>query len=325
MNKKVFLIFITIFCYQFSQAQIETNYDHCNCKEIINYSDNDDSIKNGEYVLNCDNSLIEKGNYKNGNKDGLWTVKNEKGKIVSKIEFNEGKLHGSYELFNYEGNPKLKAEFTDNQPVGEWKYFNDKGKVIKQGKYENGKPKGTWNVYDKKGKKVIAGYDFDNNKSLISTNSKIKNSYLPRDNESGEYIIIYYPNRKHLTNNTPFEGNIVSNKEFIDLLNVPFVLMNTFTKYDFKIRAKVNEGNLIIENIDYFQNINYDSNIISFPYIAQTNSPKKIKKINHSELTINKMKERIFETLMVLGPWVSNTNDSFEIHVPFVLNKIKGI
>ena len=326
MNKKALLIFMmTLFCYHFSKAQTETNYNHCDCKEIVNYSDNDNSIKNGEYILSCYNSLVEKGNYKNGKKDGVWTVKNEKGKIVSKIEFSDGKLNGNYELFTYDGNPKLKAKFIDNQPKGEWKYFNEKGRIIKQGVYENGKPKGTWKVYDKKGKKVIAEYDFDNNKSLISTKAKIKNSYLPRDDESGEYIIIYYPNRKHLTNNTPFEGNIVSNKEFIDLLNVPFVLMNTFTKYDFKITAKINEGNLIIENIDYSQNVDYNSTVVSFPYIAQTNSPNKIKKISHSDFTISKMKERIFETLMVLGPWVTNTNNSFEIHVPFVLNKIEGI
>ena len=101
--------------------------------------------------------------------------------------------------------------------------------------------------------------------------------------------------------------------------------MNTFTKYDFKITAKINKGNLIIDNIDYSQNVNYNPNVVSFPYIAQTNSPNKIKKINHSEFIMTKMKERIFETLMVLGPWISNTNNSFEIHIPFVLNKMEGI
>jgi hypothetical protein len=314
----------TMFSYHFTKAQTETNYSHCDCKEIINYSDNDSSIKNGEYVLNCENSLVEKGSYKNGKKDGIWTVKNGKGQIVSKIEFSEGKLKGNYELFTYDGNPKLKAKFVDNRPTGEWKYFNKKDRIIKQGSYANGRPIGTWKVYDKKGKKVIEEYDFDTNKSLISTKAKIKNSYLPRDDESGEYIIIYYPSRKHLTKNIPFEGNIVANKEFIDLFNMPFVLMDTFTKYHFKITAKINEGTLLIEDIDYFQNIDYDANTISFPYIAQTNSPNKIKEIKHSKFIINKMKERIFETLMVLGPWVSNTNDSFEIHIPFVLNKIKG-
>lgn len=322
MNKKVLIfLMITFFSYQISSSQTEIKYNHCNCKEVINYSENDSSLKNGEYSFTCSNSLTEKGTYKNGTKDGLWTVKNEKGITISRIEYSEGKLNGKYELFFYEGEPKLNAQFEDNQPIGEWKYFNEKGKITKQGKYENGKPLEIWKVFDKKGKKVISEYDFDNNKSLITTNPKIKNSFLPRDDESGEYIIIYYPNRKNLTNNVPFEGSIISNKTFIDLLNVPIVLMNTETQYNFGITAKINNGNLIIENIEYFKKLDYKVNKVTFPYIAQTNSPKKIKRIEHTDILIEKMRERIYETLMVLGPWISNSNETFNIHVPFVLNK----
>ena len=205
MNKRTLIILMTtLFCYYASKSQTENGYNHCDCKEIIHYSENDNSIKNGEYILSCNNSLIEKGSYINGEKDGVWIVINEKGKIVSEIEYTKGKLNGNYKLFTYDGDPKLIAKFIDNQPTGEWKYYNKKGKIIKQGKYENGKPKGTWRAYDKKGKKVIVEYDFDNNQPLVSTKTKIKKSYLPREDESGEYIIIYYPNRKHLTNNIPF-------------------------------------------------------------------------------------------------------------------------
>ncbi|MEP2281253.1 hypothetical protein [Maribacter sp.] len=324
MNKALLILFsISINCLQFSYAQKTTNYEHCNCTEIINYSKNDDTIRDGEYKLNCTNSLVEIGNYKNGNKDGLWTVKNENGKLISSIEFIDGKLNGKYELFDFDGNPKLKAEFENNLPKGEWLYFSKKGKIIKKGNYQNGKPIGIWNSYDSKGKKIITSYNFDKSESLASNQTKIKNSYLPRDDESGEYIIIYYPTRKHLSGNIPFNGNIVSNKEFIDLLNVPFILMNTITDYDFKIKAKVINGILKIEDINYAENINYNSSNLTFPYIAQTNSPNKLKTIKHSDLTINKIKERVLETLMVLGPWTSTTDDSFEIHVPFVLNNVK--
>lgn len=158
---------------------------------------------------------------------------------------------------------------------------------------------------------------------MISNQSKIKTSYLPREDESGEYIIIYYPSRKHLANNIPFEGNIRSNKEFIDLLNIPFILMNTVTNYNFKIKANIKDGNLEIENIKYIENKSYDSNTLLFPYIAQTNSPKKLKQIKHSELTINKIKERIYETFMILGPWVSDSENSFDINIPFALNEVR--
>lgn len=313
---------ITILSYQNSLSQIETKYNHCDCTEIINYSENGSLIKNGEYILTCKNSHTEKGFYKNGKKDGLWIVKNKEGFTVSKIEYSEGELNGKYELYFYKGEPKLKAQFENNLQIGEWKYYNKKGKIVKQGKYKKGKPIGTWKVMNKKGKKVISEYDFDNNKELTVSKPKIKKSILPRDDESGEYIIIYFPNRKNITNNVPFEGSIVSNKFFIDLLNVPFVLMNTKTQYEYRITAKITNGSLLIENIEYDNSTDYSINKVSFPYIAQTNSPKKIKQIEHTDFLIEKMKNRIFETLMVIGPWKSNTNESFEIHIPFVLNNI---
>ena len=323
MNIKVLIILmITILSYQSSLSQTETRYQHCDCKEIINYSEKDSLIKNGEYLFTCNNSLTEKGRYKNGKKDGLWLVHNQKGILISKIEYSEGKLNGKYELFFFEGEPKFKGQFENELPSGEWKYFNKKGKITKQGKYENGKPIGIWKVFNKKGKKIIAEYDFNNNKELITSNPKIKKSILPRDDESGEYIIIYFPNRNNLTNNVPFEGSIISNNYFIDLLNVPFVLMNTETQFEYKITAKITEGILKIENINKQNSIKYSNNRVTFPYIAQTNSPKKIKRIQHTDILIEKVKDRIYETLMILGPWKSKSNESFEIHIPFVLNNI---
>lgn len=125
-NKILILFIITILNSNLSIAQTTTNYEHCNCKEIINYSENNSAIKNGEYLLKCNNSIVEKGLYKNGNKDGIWIVKNQNGKTVSRIEFTNGKLDGSYELFNFDGNPKLKAQFNDDKPEGEWIYSNKK-------------------------------------------------------------------------------------------------------------------------------------------------------------------------------------------------------
>ena len=323
MNRKALIIMmITIFSYHISLSQTETNYQHCNCKEVINYSENNSLIKNGEYLLTCQNSLAEKGVYRNGKKDGLWTIHNKKGILVSEIEYSEGRLNGKYDLYFYDGEVKLKAQFVNNKQKGEWKYLNKKGKVIKQGKYKDGKPVGIWKVFDKKGKKVIAEYDFDKNEELITSNPKIKKSILPRDDESGGYIIIYFPNRKNLTNNTPIEGSIVSNNFFINLLNVPFVLMDTETQFEFRIKAKITDGILIIDNIEYLNSIKYDNSRVSFPYIAVTESKKNVNKIKHTDILIEKMKDRIYETLMILGPWKSKSNEGFEIHIPFVLNDI---
>ncbi|MEN8123112.1 MAG: hypothetical protein ABFS35_22430, partial [Bacteroidota bacterium] len=239
---KQILLLISILFQTIVYAQTTINYRHCNCTENINYSETNHTLRNGTYEFVCDNSLIEKGNYVNGQKDGIWTVKNELGIVVSKIEYSEGKLNGTYELYHFEGKPKIKASFENNLPSNDWVYYNKKGKIVKQGSYENGKPKGLWRVYNKKGKKVVASYNFDtHNSTLPEVASKYKNPFFPRDDESGEYIITSFPYSKITSSNKPIGGYIRANMLYNNLFNVPFVLMNTYSDFFFMVNAEINE------------------------------------------------------------------------------------
>jgi hypothetical protein len=283
-------------------------------------------LKNGEYKLMSNDKLIEKGKYLNDKKDGLWTVNNTNGVLISKINYLEGTLNGNFKQYYYDGQPKVIAQFDNNNPDGEWKYFSKKGKIIKQGKFENGKALGTWKIFKKNGKKIISEYDFTN-KRFVKENSKqkAKNSYLPRDDESGEYIIIRYPERSNSQTNKPLGGYLKASIEFVDLFNVPLPLMNTYTKFKYKALIQIENGSLSINELNYLEKMAFDSSKISLPFIAQTNSPKNLFKIEHSEFLKMKVKERIFETLMVLGVWIPDSNEQIEIQIPFVLNEINGI
>jgi len=319
---------IAFFSYHYSKAQTEINYTHCECKEQVNYSNNDNLIKNGDYLFTSNKypKFKESGKYKDGKKDGIWIVKNPKGIVISSIEYSVGKLNGKYSLFFFEGEPKLNAYFVNNKPDKEWKYYNKKGGIIKGGSYDNGKAIGIWKVYDKRGKKIIAEYDFNTKQSVkTNDNPKIKKSYIPRDSESGGYIIIYYPKRKKINNNVPIGGNIYSNKQFIDLFNVPFVLMDGIVKYDFNVKGIIKDGVLNVKSIDVLPKSTFNPNMLFFPYIAITESKKNRNHISNSEKLNSKVKERVFETIMVLGPWISENSTEIEINVPFVLNKIKGL
>ncbi|WP_166963852.1 toxin-antitoxin system YwqK family antitoxin [Yeosuana marina] len=321
MQKMILALVLITFLKIGLYAQTINNYDHCNCTETINYSDA--HVVDGLYQLLSNGKIIEKGNYLDGVKDGTWVVNNTNGVLISKIEYSNGKLNGDYELFYFEGQPKLIAKFENNLPVGDWKYFSRKGKIIKKGSYANGKPIGTWNIFKDNGKKIIAEYDFDNKKSIVSNdNAKIKKSYLPRDDESGEYIIIYYPKRTDKTKIKPLGGFIQSGEYFIDLINVPLVLMNTYTSYHFEVKAEVKSGLFSIKEVTYNSNAVHNYKLPSLPFIAQTNSPKNLNKIEHKDFLKFKMKERIFEILMVLGPWVSESDSDIDIQIPFVLNEI---
>ncbi len=322
MLKKILTISLIIFLGTRINAQKITNYEHCNCTETVNYSDN--NVVEGAYELISNNIVIEKGIYNDGVKDGIWIVNNVKGNLISKIEYSNGILNGEYKLFYFDGQPKLSAKFENNLPDGEWSYFSKKGKIIKHGNYEKGKAVGIWKVFKNNGKKIIAEYDFNNEKSIITNdNAKAKESYLPRDDESGEYIIIYYPDRDNLNNNKPIEGLFKSSIQFVDLFNVPLPLMNTYTTFEYKVNAEIINGVLKINNLNYFDKMSFKSSIPSFPFIAQTNSLKNLYKINHTDFLKKRVKDRIFETLMIMGPWLSNSNSQFEIQIPFVLNDIR--
>ena len=320
LPKKITVLLILFIGLKINAQEI-IKYDHCNCIETIEYSEEDNALKHGKYELICENTVIEKGQYANGLKDGNWTVQTDKGIVVSSINYNKGKLNGSFELFYYKGKPKLKASFKNNLPSGEWNYLSDKGKVLKQGLYLDGKPSGVWKNYKKK--KINKEYNFDTKKFNTNKEIKKKKSYLPRDDETGEYIIIYYPERNVKTVYQPLEGYLQANELFIDLLNVPTTLMNTYTHYDFNISANILEGIFSVDSIEIKSKISYQSGNPSLPFIAKTNYPKNLKKINHTALLKAKMEERIFETIMVLGPWITDKDLNFNIHVPFVLNEIK--
>lgn len=317
--KKKYLTFSVILLFLLTiNAQTTTEYEHCKCTEIINYSENDKNLKDGKYKLKSEDGVIETGNYKEGLKEGIWSITNRDGVVVSEIEYSNGKLNGKYNLFNFDGDPKLNALFENNNPVGKWTYYSKKGKIIKQGKFNDGKASGVWKINKNNGKKTIFEYDFDNNESLISNNYKPKNPFLPRDDESGEYIIIYRLNQEIESEVSPFGGYIYSNELFVELLNVPIVLINTYTLYEFNVKASIKNGSLTVNDINYSPN---KSNNPYFSFIADTNSPKNLKRIKHNDHLIAKMKERIFEALMVLGPWVSKDEKEIELSVPFVLNE----
>lgn len=321
IKKTIILSLIILFGFTALGQQTNT-YNHCNCKETIDYSDN--GLKNGEYRLMSNNKLIEKGKYVNDEKDGLWVVYNTNGVLISEINYSKGKLNGNFKQYYYEGQPKVIASFDNNKPNGEWKYFNKKGKIIKQGEFKNGNALGNWKVFKNNGKKIISEYDFTNKKFIIeNTSQKEKNSYLPRDDESGEYIIIRYPNIPNLRQNKPLGGYLKASIDFVDLFNVPLPLMNTFTTFEYKALVQIENGSLSINELNFLENMKFNSSKISLPFIAQTNSPKNLFKINHSKFLKTKVKERIFETLMVLGVWINNSNEQIEIQIPFVLNEIK--
>jgi hypothetical protein len=317
--KKVATIIVIIISLNrsFSQTKI---YTHCNCTEKISES--------GYYTLTCSDVIMEEGQLSEGNRDGQWTTRNIKGTIIIKASYKNDNFDGKYEQFHFDGKPKLTAQFAEGAPQGDWRYYNDKGKVIKSGTYNNeGIPEGNWKIFDKKGKKVANEYDFLNSKAVVTVPDAryFKNNGVVRDDESGEWMIIFFPERNIKSTVIPFGGYLLSGDLFIDFLNIPFMFMNTYTQYDFIVRLNVNGGKATVANIFLKdKNARYSSSQPSLPFIVQTNSPGKLSRTDFSNTSLLILKNRIKDAIAISGPWISNGYEgSIEIQIPFVLNEIR--
>lgn len=293
-------------------AQSTNEYPYCKCVEKINE----------QYQLTCNGNQIVTGQYNNGQKSGKWTTKNAKGTVIKNADYVDGRLNGKYELFHFDGKPKLVASFANGQQDGTWQYFNEKGKLIKTGSYKSGNPVGTWTIFDKGGKKAIATYDFDNkNSSNPNAPPYFKNGGIERDDQSGEWYIIYYPERNPKSEVQPFGGYALACDFFLKHMTIPTTMMDTYTNFNFMVKLQVE--NNAIKNISssYVDRISYNPSMPTLPFIVSTNPPGKLRRVEHNDKSIDLLRESIEETTMIMGPWIGNS--SADIYVPFVLNDIK--
>jgi hypothetical protein len=293
-------------------AQSTNEYPHCDCVEKIN----------GQYQLTCSSNQIIAGQYVNGLKSGKWTTKTAKGTVIKNAEYVDGKLNGKYELFHFSGKPKLVASFLNGHQDGNWQYFNEKGKIIKNGKYQSGSPVGTWTIFDKGGKKALATYDFDNkNSSNSNLPPYFKNGGIERDDQSGEWYIIYYPERDPQSEVQPFGGYALACDFFLKHLTIPTTMMDTYTNFNFRVTLKVENNSVKSLSSAYIDRVAYNPKLPTLPFIVSTNPPAKLNRIDHNRKSIDLLRENIEEVTMLMGPWIGNS--SVDIYVPFVLNDIK--
>jgi len=307
-----------------SQAQTTVEYPHCKCTEIINYSPSDSKLRQGTYKMTCNGVTVEEGSYTDGLKDGLWTSYNKKGIVIAKIDYADGQPNGAYLLFYYTGKVKLKAQFATGTPTGTWQYFNQKEKIIKTGEYHDGKPVGVWTIFDKSGKKSIAQYDFDSGGPFpVDADAYYKPNSIHQDNKSGEYFIDHYPSRFPKSTASPLGGFLLAGDFFTDLMSIPDVMMDTYAHYEFTANVNLERNSVIDISVTDVYKRHFDPNAPALTFIVETNPPAKLKRVEHNADNINDLKDKIRETIILLGPWTNMTDSDVAIQIPFVLNDIR--
>lgn len=313
--KTVFTILALVYStLSFSQ---EKSYSHCGCLE---------SRTESSYKVSSNNVIVDEGQFVNGKRHGQWISRDTKGNMIRKATYENGMLENDYELFFQNGKPKVKGHFNHGLPDGEWGYYNNSGKVLKSGRYNNGLPVGIWKVYTKNGKKLMAEYDFDHQKEILSTDGKqyFSNGGILKDEQSGEWMVVYQPYRDIKAVSQPVGGYLLASDMFMMNFNLPTLLMHSKNTLEFRAKIKFENGVIVDVSIDRLdKGERFDEKSGSVSYMVSTNKESKLYKEAPSPATIEFLQDQLKEFVLLAGPWTKMENGEITLQIPMVINNIK--
>ena len=80
-----------------------------------------------------------KGNYKNNEKDGKFTMYYQSGKIQNEEVFSNGIKNGKHVSYFENGNKEKEGEYVNGLQEGSWISYSSTGNIISEIKYSKGK------------------------------------------------------------------------------------------------------------------------------------------------------------------------------------------
>ena len=132
---------------------------------VIEVNASDLENGNAETYMPATGAVLSRGNYKDGQKDGLWFWYFPDGKVYYKQEFAFGKKrsywietnligneHGLYERYYFDGKLEEKGQFDSGYKTGEWVKYYRNGNIEYKGKFLKDKRVGKWFQYFSDGK-----------------------------------------------------------------------------------------------------------------------------------------------------------------------------
>ncbi|MBK9792562.1 MAG: hypothetical protein IPP60_05535 [Sphingobacteriales bacterium] len=298
-----------------------TNYyslQHCKCED---YFEQTEPTLNGNYKRICNKKTIEEGKFINGNKDGIWKTWSKKGTLIRVFNYSNGIMNGEVKFYNSNGSKKFEGMFENGYKNGNWAFYNDKGGLIKTGNYNKGVPTGIWKIFDWKAKKELYVYDFETKKYLKreSESTYFESAAIMQNDNTQEWYILHYPKRKDTSNTMPIEGYILSNDIYVNLMEVPLDIWDTYLQNDFNVSLNIQSNE--IQSISIVKEDSPQK--LMFTFLVTTNDKDKLKEVNHSDISIKLLEYKIMEVLWLMGPWIGN-NGNVTIETAYVVNKFKN-
>ncbi|MFN8283715.1 MAG: hypothetical protein U0U67_10900 [Chitinophagales bacterium] len=316
--KHLLLLLSGLFLFTNGFTQTKITLEHCKCED---YFDQAEPVFNGNYKRVCNKKTVEEGKFVNGKKDGVWKSWSKKGTLIRVFNYTNGVLNGTVNFYNPNGSKKFEGAFVNGRKNGIWKFYNDKGVVIKSGNYTNGVPVGVWNVYDWKGKKELFVYNFDTKSytKKAGRSTYFKPAEAMQNDNTEEWYLLQYPKREDTASLMPVEGYVLSNDIYVNLMEVPLDIWDTYLQNDFNVKVQIQSNE--ITSIDKSIEDNYADPLVTFLII--TNEKDKLKTVEHSDISLKLLEYKIMEVLWLMGPWVGN-DGSVNIKTAYVVNKFKN-
>ncbi|MEM6559384.1 MAG: hypothetical protein AAF605_06335 [Myxococcota bacterium] len=101
----------------------------------------------------------ESGRYRNGLRQGLWTVFGPNGKPLKVVNLNRGTAEGTFKTFHPDGALQEEGSFKDGKRSGRFKEFHPNGKLRFKASYKSDRPLGPATEYDESGR-LLREVDF---------------------------------------------------------------------------------------------------------------------------------------------------------------------
>lgn len=303
----------------FSLGQQTEKLDYCNCQDKIAQITPE---LNGQFERKCNFVIIEKGEFINGLKNGVWSTYSRKGKLIRKLNYDNGLLNGKVELFYVNGKPKVIGQFENGKKIGKWSYYTEKGKILLEGNYDSNKPIDTWTINDKKGKKPVVQYDFTLRKYLINNPTPFhKNGDVIQNENTEEWYILKSPDKKYSSKPEPLGGYDFANFMFIELVEIPEVFWDTYVYNKYKVDFKVSEETGTSFKSQQIGD-DYYGGQLELTFLTITNPTSKIKRIKHSDLETKLLNFKINEAIFLMPPWIPNSeNSEISLYIHYVINE----
>ena len=106
---------------------------------FILFSINAYTQKDGESIKkNAKGIIVEKGNFKNQKKDGVWQYYYHDGLPSLEANYIKGVLNGESKRYDLTGNVIANLNYVDGEITGKQTYYYSNGKVLSTGEMMNG-------------------------------------------------------------------------------------------------------------------------------------------------------------------------------------------